>query len=79
MSSFSFMPGAGDKTENIVSILKMLNENIKRGYTPALPKSIKTQVERIISLDPKKDRERIKEIYDDLLDEFIAQDIEFPI
>ncbi|MFZ3057982.1 MAG: hypothetical protein WA092_02990 [Minisyncoccales bacterium] len=68
-----------DDPSGIILILKQLKENIERGHISPLPKIINSKIEKILSLDPKKDRENILEIYDDLLDEFITHGIEYPM
>ena len=73
------MPAVRDDAKGIVSTLETLNENIKRGFTPELPEPIKSKIKRILSLDPEKDGRNIMEIYDDLLDDFIGNGIDFPL
>jgi len=73
------MPGARKDPKDIVSMLKTLNENIKRKLSPRVPQPMKGQIKIILSLNPKKDGKKIIEMYDDLLDDFISQGIEYPL
>jgi|WetSurMetagenome_2_1015567.scaffolds.fasta_scaffold743741_2 hypothetical protein len=76
----SFMPGVRDDPSKIISILKMMKENIESGRMDPLQEPMNNQMERMLSLDPEKDGETIMAIYkNDFLDEFITRGIDYPM